>query len=182
MQTPIESFTDFQLKLLLNHKTNKSSGTSMRLIRFSTVVLTMTLSAALHADAAQDEELDPQMLRIETGQYSALLGRASEAADILFAKQDDFDVDDKCGLGVKATALELLELRNKLSDKKQMLPKQALRMKWPAWVFEPPTECPSPKEIRRRLDWLAMQVELVTAAVCSAAEAKTGDTLICSVE
>jgi len=76
MQTPIESFTDFQLKLLLNHKTNKSSGTSMRLIQFSTVVLTMTLSAALHADAAQDEELDPQMLRIEAGQYSALLGRA----------------------------------------------------------------------------------------------------------
>ena len=65
----------------------------MRLIRFSTVVLTMTLSAALHADAAQDEELDPQMLRIEAGQYSALMGRASEAADILFAKQDDFDVD-----------------------------------------------------------------------------------------
>jgi len=76
MQTPIESFTDFQLKLLLNHKTNKSSGTPMRLIQFSTVVLTMTLSAALHADAAQDEELDPQMLRIEAGQYSALLGRA----------------------------------------------------------------------------------------------------------
>ena len=48
----------------------------MRLIQFSTVVLTMTLSAALHADAAQDEEFDPQMLRIEAGQYSALLGRA----------------------------------------------------------------------------------------------------------
>jgi hypothetical protein len=155
----------------------------MRLIQFSTVVLTMALGSALHADSAQDEELDPLALRIEVGQYSALLGRASEAADILFADhKDDSDVDDKCGWGVKATALELLELRNKLAAKKHMLPKQAMRMQWPAWVFEPPTECPSLEEIRRRLDWLGTQVELVTEAVCSAAQAKTGDALICSVE
>jgi hypothetical protein len=155
----------------------------MRLIQFATVVLAMALGSALHADSAHDEELDPQMLRIEAGQYSALLGRASEAADIVFtAHKDDSDVDDKCGRGVKAVALELLELRNKLADKSHMLPKQAMRMKWPAWVFEPPTECAPPQEIRRRLDWLATQVELVTAAVCGAAEAKTGDTLICSVE
>jgi hypothetical protein len=155
----------------------------MRLIQFATAVLTMALGSALHADSAQDEELDPSALRIEAGQYSALLGRASEAADIVFADdKDDRDADDKCGWGVKATALELLELRNKLADKKQMLPKQAMRMKWPAWVFEPPTKCASPQEIRRRLDWLGTQVELVTDAVCSAAQAKTGDTLICSVE
>jgi hypothetical protein len=49
-------------------------------------------------------------------------------------------------------------------------------------VFEPPTECASPQEIRRRLDWLATQVDLVTNEVCRAAQAKTGDTLICSVE
>jgi hypothetical protein len=112
-----------------------------------------------------------------------LLGRASEAADIVFADdKHDWDVDDKCGWGVKSAALELLELRNKLADKKHMLPKEALRMKWPAWVFEPPTECASPEEIRRRLDWLGTQVDLVTDAVCGAAKAKTGDTLICSVE
>src|SRR4030095_14000624 len=139
----------------------------MRLIQLATLVLTMALGSALHADSAHDEELDPSMLRIETGQYSALLGRASEAADIVFANdKHDADVDDKCGSGVKATALELLALRNKLADKKHMLPSQALRMKWPAWVFEPPTECPSPQEIRRRLDWLGTQVELLTAAVC----------------
>jgi hypothetical protein len=122
-------------------------------------------------------------LRIEAGQYSALLGRASEAADILFADDKrDSDVHDKCGWGVKSAALELLALRNKLADRKHLLPKQALRIKWPAWVFEPPTECASPQEIRRRLDWLGTQVELVTDAVCGAAEAKTDDTLICSVE
>jgi hypothetical protein len=155
----------------------------MRLIQFATAVLTMALGSALHADSALDEELDPSALRIEAGQYSALLGRASEAADIVFANdRDDRDVDDKCGWGVKSAALELLELRNKLAGRKHLLPKQAMRMKWPAWVFEPPTECASPKEIRRRLDWLGTQVELVTAAVCGAAEAKTGDTLICSVE
>lgn len=155
----------------------------MRLIQLATVVLTIALGSALHADSADDEELDPHELRIQAGQYSALLGRASEAADILFANdKDDPDVDDKCGWGVKAVALELLELRNKLADKKHLLPKQAMRMKWPAWVFEPPTECASPQEIRRRLDWLGTQVELVTTAVCGAAEAKTGDTLICSVE
>ena len=155
----------------------------MRLIQSATVVLTMALGSALDAYSADDEELDPQALRIEAGQYSALLGRASEAADILFADHKrDSDVDDKCGSGVKSVALDLLALRNKLADKKDMLPKQVLRMKWPAWVFEPPTECASPKEIRRRLDWLGTQVELVTAAVCGAAAAKTGDTLICSVE
>ncbi len=155
----------------------------MRLIQFATMVLTMALGAALHADSADDEERDPNALRIEAGQYTALLWRASEAADIVFADdKDDPDVDDKCGWGVKAGALELLELRNKLADKKNLLPKQAMRMKWPAWVFEPPTECPSAREIRRRLNWLGTQVELVTNAVCGAAEAKTGDTLICSVE
>jgi hypothetical protein len=87
-----------------------------------------------------------------------------------------------CGSGVKYVALELLALRNKLADKKDMLPSQALRMKWPAWVFEPPTKCPSPREIRRRLSWLGTQVQLVTEAVCGAAEKKTGDPLICSVE
>lgn len=117
----------------------------MRLIQFATVMLTMALGSALDADSADDEELDPQVLRIEAGQYSALLGRASEAADILFADdKHDSDVDDKCGWGVKSAALELLALRNKLADRKHMLPKQALRMKWPAWVFEPPTECASP--------------------------------------
>jgi hypothetical protein len=155
----------------------------MRLIKFATVVLTMALGSALHADSAHDEELDPQVLRIEAGQYSALLGRASEAADMVFANdKHGADVDDKCGSGVKSAALELLALRNKLADKKHMLPSQALRMKWPAWVFEPPTECPSPQEIRRRLDWVATQVQLVTDAVCGAAEKKTGDPLICSVE
>lgn len=155
----------------------------MRLIQFATVALTMALGSALHADSAHDEELDPHELRIQAGIYSALLGRASEAADIVFADdKDDWDVDGKCGRGVKSVALELLELRNKLADKKQMLPKQAMRMKWPAWVFEPPTQCASPQEIRRRLDWLGTQAELITAAVCDAAKAKTGDTLICSVE
>lgn len=155
----------------------------MRPSQFATVLLTMTLGSALHADSADDEELDPSTLRIEAGQYSALLARASEAADIVFADdKDDWDAHDKCGRGVKFAAIELLELRNKLADKKQMLPKQAMRMKWPAWVFEPPTECASPQEIRRRLDWLGTQVELVTEAVCGAANAKTGDSLICSVE
>jgi len=156
----------------------------MRLIEFATVVLTMALGSALHAaDSAHDEELDPSMLRIEAGQYSALLGRASEAADIVFAHdKGGSDVDDKCGSGVKSIALELLALRNKLADMKHMLPKQALQMKWPAWVFEPPTQCASPEEIRRRLDWLGTQVQLVTDAVCGAAEKKTGDPLICSVE
>lgn len=155
----------------------------MRLIQFATVMLTMTLGAALHADSADDEELDPDALRIAAGQYTALLWRASEAADIVFADdKNDGKVDDKCGWGVKAAALELLELRNKLADKKDMLPKQAMRMKWPAWVFEPPTECASPQEIRRRVDWLGTQAELVTDAVCGAAKAKTGDALICSVE
>ena len=102
----------------------------MRLIQLATVVLTMALGSALHADSAHDEELDPSMLRIESGQYSALLGRASQAADIVFANdKHDADVDDKCGSGVKSTALELLALRNKLADKKHMLPSQALRMK-----------------------------------------------------
>jgi hypothetical protein len=155
----------------------------MRLIRLAKVVLTMALGSALRADSAHDEELDPYMLRIETGQYSALLMRASEAADIVFANDKHGEgVDDKCSSGVKSTALELLALRNKLADKKHMLPSRALRMKWPAWVFEPPTECPSPQEIRRRLDWLGTQVQLVTDAVCGAAEKKTGDPLICSVE
>lgn len=123
----------------------------MRLIQFAAVTLTMTLCGALHADSAHDDELDPSVLRIEAGQYSALLTRASEAADIVFADdKDDWDVDDKCGWGVKSAALELLELRNKLADKKHMLPKQAMRMKWPAWAFEPPTEYASPQEIRRR--------------------------------
>lgn len=155
----------------------------MRLIQLAAMVLTIASGSALHADSAHDEELDPSMLRIEAGQYSALVGRASEAADIVFANdKHDADVNDKCGLRVKFVALELLALRNKLADEKHMLPSQALRMKWPAWVFEPPTECPSAKEIRRRLDWLGTQVQLVTEAVCGAAEKKTGDPLICSVE
>jgi hypothetical protein len=155
----------------------------MQLIQLATVVLTMAVGSALHADPAHDEELDPSMLRIAAGQNSALLGRASEAADIVFANdKHGADVDDKCGSGVKFVALELLALRNKLADKKDMLPSQALRMKWPAWVFEPPTKCPSPREIRRRLNWLGTQVQLVTDAVCGAAEKKTGDPLICSVE
>lgn len=75
----------------------------------------------------------------------------SAPGDIVLADdKDDWDVDDKCGWEVKSAALELLELRNKLADKKHMLPKQAMRMKWPAWVFEPPTEYASPQEIRRR--------------------------------
>jgi len=158
----------------------------MRPIQFATVALTMALGSALAADSVDDEDLDPGSLRISTGQYSALLTRASEAADIVFANhKNDVDVDDKCGSGlnsaVKETALELLALRNKLADK-HILPKQALRIKWPAWVFEPPTECASREEIYRRIDWLGTQVSLVTDPVCAAAEKKTGDSLICSVE
>ena len=155
----------------------------MRLIQLATVVLMMALGPALQADSTEDEELHPLMLRIAAGQNGALLVRASEAADIVFANErQGADADDKCGLGVKVVALELLALRNKLADKKDMLPSKALRMKWPAWVFEPPTKCPAPREIRRRLSWLGTHVELVTAAVCDAAEKKTGDSLICSVE
>lgn len=156
----------------------------MRLIQLATVVLTMVMGSALQAaDSAHDEDLDPGTLRIWAGQYSALMTRASEAADIVFADhKNDSDVEDKCGLGVKSAALELLALRNKLADKKDMLPKAAMRIKWPAWVFEPPTVCASPEEIWRRIDWLGTQVELVTDAVCKAAAAKTDDSLICSVE
>ena len=155
----------------------------MRPIQLATVVLTMALGSALGADSTHDEELDPGSLRIWAGQYSALMTRASEAADIVFAdNKPNVDVDDKCGLGVKEAALELLALRNKLADKKHILPKEALRIKWPAWVFEPPTECASPEEIYRRIDWLGTQVELVTDPICQAAEKKTGDSLICSVE
>ena len=155
----------------------------MRLIQLATVVLTMALGSALHADSADDEELDPSSLRIWAGQNSALLVRASEPADIVFANEKhDPGMYDKCGMWVKSVALDLLALRNRLADKKDMLPSQALRMKWPAWVFEPPTKCPSPQEIRRRLDWLATHVELVIEAVCAAAAKKTDDSLICSVE
>src|SRR5690242_2065796 len=99
----------------------------MRLTQLATGVLMMALGSALHADSARDEELSE--LRIEVGTYSALIARASDAADIVFKGGDNYDrKEDWCGHEVKSTALELLELRNKLAGRKGMLPAQALRM------------------------------------------------------
>lgn len=42
----------------------------------------MGLVSALHADPAHDEELDPSMLRIEAGQYSAICLVEEHARDV----------------------------------------------------------------------------------------------------
>ena len=50
----------------------------MRLIQLATVVLTMALGSALHADSADDEELDPSSLRIWGPQRSRRAGAVGD--------------------------------------------------------------------------------------------------------
>ena len=135
------------------------------------------------AEDADDE--DPSARRIELGQLSALLDRATEATGHLDRKTpapsgDNAESPLTIDIITKDVATELLQFRNTLLLRG--LPGGNRKIQWPKWIFEPPTGSHSRKELQSRIDWLSEQVVAITDPVCEAAANATQDHLICSVE
>ena len=80
----------------------------------------------------------------------------------------------------KAAARELLAFRNYLLE--LGLPGAERPIKWPQWMFEPPTDKTPLKVLKARMDWLNANVFPMTDPVCELAGEQTNDHLICSVE
>ena len=83
---------------------------------------------------------------------------------------------------LKQAALSLLLLRNWLAESKLAPRAMLASVQWPNWIHEPPSATTPVKVLNQRLDWLQPLVTGVTDPICNQATAKTGDTLICSIE
>ena len=123
---------------------------------------------------------------IEPERLSALLARATEAATSVHqAKASKSEARStsnafRIDAAIKATAHQLLVFRNYLLE--LGLPGAERRIKWPQWVFEPPTDKTPLSELKARMDWLNANVFPMTDPVCELAAEQTGDHLVCSVE
>jgi hypothetical protein len=123
---------------------------------------------------------------IEPERLSALLARAAEAATTvqraLMSSSESRSPGNvfRMDAATKATARELLAFRNYLLE--LGLPGAERPIKWPQWVFEPPTDKTPLPVLRARMDWLNDNVFRMTDPVCKLASKQTGDHLVCSVE
>jgi hypothetical protein len=123
---------------------------------------------------------------IEPERLSALIARATEAATTVhqarMSKSEPRSTSNafRIDAATKAAALELLVFRNSLLE--LGLPGAERPIKWPQWVFEPPTGKTPLKVLKAHMDWLNANVFPMTDPVCELASEQTGDHLVCSVE
>lgn len=125
---------------------------------------------------------------IEPERLSALIARASEAATtVQQARMSQSKLEPRStsnafrvDAATKAAALELLVFRNSLLE--LGLPGAERPIKWPQWMFDPPTDKTPLQVLRARMDWLNANVFPMTDPVCELAGEQTGDHLACSVE
>jgi hypothetical protein len=123
---------------------------------------------------------------IEPERLSALIARASEAATTVqqarMSKSEPRSTSNafRIDAAIKAAARELLVFQNYLLE--LGLPGAERPIKWPKWVFEPPTDKTPPQVLKARMDWLNANVFPMTDPVCKLASEQTDDHLVCSVE
>jgi hypothetical protein len=123
---------------------------------------------------------------IEPERLSALIARASEAAITVHqartSQSEPRSTSNalRIDAAIKATARDLLAFRNALLE--LGLPGAERPVKWPQWVFEPPTDKTPLRVLKARMDWLNANVFPMTDPVCELAAKQTDDHLICSAE
>lgn len=125
---------------------------------------------------------------IEPERLSVLIARASEAATTVHQARTSKSESEPRGTSnafridaaIKAAARDLLVFRNYLLE--LGLPGAERPIKWPQWVFEPPTDKTPLSVLKARMDWLNASVFQMTDPVCELAGEQTGDHRVCSVE
>lgn len=147
------------------------------------VLCCLLTSGFVHA--AEDplaDDPDPLDWPIRAERLGALIQRASEAADAVIDGSSRYAgaYTLRTDVATKDAAAELLILRNKLLG--EGLPGADRRIRWPAWMLEPPSASTPARVLDGRIEWLATEVEAMTDAICTIAAAKQSDHLICSVE
>ena len=165
------------------------------------LVLFLLLWIPLQTNAAETAHEDDDVYYIDAERLPVLIERAQLATDVLVGREGEWADWLEASLEVygaspplaeshairadralKEAALNLLLLRNRVVIH-GLLPADTLaEVIWPAWAMQAPGAAPPPEVANNRIEWLAPLVYEITSKVCSLAQKKINNDLICSVE
>jgi hypothetical protein len=146
-----------------------------------------TVAKGAKSQAQQDFEESPSSLAIDSERWSVLIDRSNSGLDLSEVQTTDGPDDHaywllRADAALKGSAIDLLQLRNRLLNRGLVKPSDLHSTRWPAWIFEPPTSKESPDVLSTRLDWLEEQATELVEIGCKIGREKSNDTLFCSVE
>jgi len=156
-------------------------------VLFALAFSIQTVAKGEKSEAQQDFEDDPSNLAIDSGRWSVLFDRSNSGLDLLEQPTTDGPHDHaywllRADAALKGSAIDLLQLRNRLLYMELVKPSDLNSKSWPAWIFEPPTSKQSPDVLSARLAWLENEAAELVEIGCEIGREKSSDTLFCSVE
>jgi len=132
-----------------------------------------------------DVNLD--QLKIDAGRLGGVIDRATDGLDLQPTRQQaskDPDAAKRLAIdyALRAAALKVLILRNRLLYEDVIGEKEARETPWPNWVLAPPESALSPIDLEARFAWLEAEVKGLAEHGCKIGREKSNDLNFCTVK
>lgn len=157
----------------------------MRPIARTVLGLLVLLPLAACDQGKGDVNLD--QLQVDAGRLGGVVDRATDGLDLQPARiQESKDPDAAKRLAIdyalRAAALKVLILRNRLLYEDVIGEREARETHWPAWVLAPPESALSPIDLHERYEWLSAEIRNLAERGCKIGREKSNDANFCAVQ
>jgi hypothetical protein len=132
-----------------------------------------------------DVNLD--QLKIDAGRLGGVVDRATDGLDLQpngMQQSKDPEAAKRLAIdyALRAAALKVLILRNRLLYEDVIGEKEARETQWPNWVLTPPESALSPVDLKERYAWLDAEVKGLAEHGCGIGREKSHDQNFCAVQ